>query len=133
MQNKSAAGRCPSGIAVSRKRGPSARICRQIDEPSVLPPSEGKIKTKNDKSFSVLMVPLVGVEPTRYRYHGILSPARLPIPPQRHFFQSVLNHFSRALFPHLSASFALRLIFLIVCAIICLRIQRLCIISHFTK
>ena len=29
------------------------------------------------------MVPLVGVEPTRYRYHGILSPARLPIPPQR--------------------------------------------------
>ena len=82
-QNKSAVGRCPSGIAVSRKRGPSARICRQIDEPSVLPPPEGKIKTKNDKSFSVLMVPLVGVEPTRYRYHGILSPARLPIPPQR--------------------------------------------------
>ena len=31
------------------------------------------------------VVPLVGVEPTRYRYHGILSPARLPIPPQRHF------------------------------------------------
>ncbi len=35
------------------------------------------------------MVPLVGVEPTRYRYHGILSPARLPIPPQRRLFSSV--------------------------------------------
>ena len=29
------------------------------------------------------VVPAVGVEPTRYRYHGILSPARLPIPPRR--------------------------------------------------
>ena len=31
------------------------------------------------------LVPMVGVEPTRYRYHGILSPARLPIPPHRLF------------------------------------------------
>ena len=29
------------------------------------------------------MVPVVGVEPTRYRYHWILSPARLPIPSYR--------------------------------------------------
>ena len=29
------------------------------------------------------LVPLIGVEPIRYRYHRILSPARLPIPPQR--------------------------------------------------
>ena len=29
------------------------------------------------------MVPLVGVEPTRYHYHEILSLARLPIPSQR--------------------------------------------------
>ena len=29
------------------------------------------------------LVPMVGVEPTRYCYHGILSPARLPIPPHR--------------------------------------------------
>ena len=35
-------------------------------------------------SYTPVMVPLVGVEPTRYRYHWILSPARLPIPPQRH-------------------------------------------------
>lgn len=33
------------------------------------------------QGFSV--VPVVGVEPTRYRYHGILSPARLPIPSHR--------------------------------------------------
>ena len=39
--------------------------------------------TKNGCSFYV--VPLVGLEPTRYRYHWILSPARLPISPQRHF------------------------------------------------
>ncbi len=32
------------------------------------------------------MVPLTGVEPVWYRYHWILSPARLPIPPQRHIF-----------------------------------------------
>ena len=31
------------------------------------------------------MVALVGLEPTRYRYHWILSPARLPISPQGHF------------------------------------------------
>ena len=30
------------------------------------------------------MVPKTGVEPVRYRYHRILSPARLPIPSLRH-------------------------------------------------
>ncbi len=30
-----------------------------------------------------LLVPVAGVEPARYRYHRILSPARLPIPPHR--------------------------------------------------
>ena len=29
------------------------------------------------------MVPVAGVEPARYRYHRILSPARLPIPSHR--------------------------------------------------
>ena len=32
---------------------------------------------------SLFLVPLIGVEPIRYHYHRILSPARLPIPPQR--------------------------------------------------
>ena len=33
---------------------------------------------------SLRMVPVVGVEPTRYCYLRILSPTRLPIPPYRH-------------------------------------------------
>ena len=48
--------------------------------PSITAPKE---KRTRRALFSFLLVPLVGVEPTRYRYHGILSPARLPIPPQR--------------------------------------------------
>ena len=30
------------------------------------------------------LVPEVGIEPTRTEVHGILNPARLPIPPLRH-------------------------------------------------
>ena len=41
---------------------------------------EGKIK---DRKNSDLLVPLTGLEPVRYFYRGILSPLRLPIPPQR--------------------------------------------------
>ena len=36
-------------------------------------------------SLSIYLVPVAGVEPARYRYHWILSPARLPIPSHRHF------------------------------------------------
>ena len=32
------------------------------------------------------LVPVIGVEPIRYRYHWILSPARLPIPSHRHIW-----------------------------------------------
>ena len=31
----------------------------------------------------MIMVPLTGLEPVRYRYRGILSPSCLPISPQR--------------------------------------------------
>ncbi len=31
------------------------------------------------------MVPRVGLEPTRCHHHRILNPARLPIPPPRHY------------------------------------------------
>ena len=41
-------------------------------------------------SYTPVMVPLVGVEPTRYRYHWILSPARLPISPQRRELKSTV-------------------------------------------
>ena len=33
-----------------------------------------------------VLVPMVGVEPTRYCYQRILSPPRLPIPPHRHIY-----------------------------------------------
>ena len=43
----------------------------------------------NKYKFSFL-VPVTGVEPVRYRYHWILSPARLPIPSHR---QILLNYY----------------------------------------
>ena len=33
-----------------------------------------------------ILVPLAGLEPARYFYRGILSPLRLPIPPQRRVY-----------------------------------------------
>ena len=39
-------------------------------------------KTSGLLVFSVVL--LAGFEPARYRYRGILSPLRLPIPPHRH-------------------------------------------------
>ena len=46
-----------------------------------------KIKRQNKrvrtKGVRTLLVPVAGVEPARYRYHWILSPARLPIPSHR--------------------------------------------------
>ena len=55
-------------------------------------------RIKEDKKISclLLLVPLAGVEPARYHYHWILSPARLPISPQRHFiikFVAKLKYF----------------------------------------
>lgn len=41
------------------------------------------------------MVPVVGVEPTRYRYHGILSPARLPIPSHRRKYLFIILEFCK--------------------------------------
>ena len=42
-------------------------------------------------SIRRFLVPVVGVEPTRYCYLRILSPTRLPIPPYRHMV-SCLAH-----------------------------------------
>ena len=38
------------------------------------------------------LVPVVGVEPTRYRYHWILSPARLPIPSYRRMTNGIISY-----------------------------------------
>ena len=47
----------------------------------------------------LLLVPLTGIEPVRYCYRGILSPLRLPVPPQRHIdFQPMdLHHWEQGL------------------------------------
>ncbi len=39
------------------------------------------------------LVPVIGVEPIRYRYHWILSPARLPIPSHRRWTLFIISHF----------------------------------------
>ena len=46
---------------------------------------EKQRKSNLSVQLTLLMVPLVGFEPTRYRYHWILSPARLPVSPQWHY------------------------------------------------
>ena len=42
-----------------------------------------------------MLVPEVGIEPTRPEGHRILSPARLPIPPLRRPAQSIVGLVSR--------------------------------------
>ena len=44
------------------------------------------ITKKTSKRMPFLLVQVVGIEPTRYHYHRILSPARLPVPPHLHDF-----------------------------------------------
>ena len=41
-------------------------------------------KSKSIVRFRLSVVPLAGLEPARMLLRGILSPLRLPIPPQRH-------------------------------------------------
>ena len=42
-------------------------------------------------SYCGLSVPRVGIEPTRYCYHWILNPARLPVPPPRPMSRVLCN------------------------------------------
>ena len=37
------------------------------------------------------LVPPAGIEPARYRYRGILSPLRLPVPPWRHITYGIFQ------------------------------------------
>ena len=48
-----------------------------------LPTRRRQKKERQPTVAALFLVPVVGVEPTRYRYHRILSPARLPIPSHR--------------------------------------------------
>jgi hypothetical protein len=60
--------------------------------PSV--PMCSKEKAAGFTNLRLLKVPPGGIEPPRYRYHWILSPARLPIPPQRQVL-TIQNHFKK--------------------------------------
>ena len=90
------AGRYPSGIDLRLKskrykNGACQNLRLKIFATQTLTnlrfsPDEAQNKPPEHFLFGrFVLVPLVGVEPTRYRYHGILSPARLPISPQRQF------------------------------------------------
>ena len=48
--------------------------------------SAKKRMTKTLRFKPFFLVQVVGIEPTRYHYHRILSPARLPVPPHLHIF-----------------------------------------------
>ena len=43
------------------------------------------------------LVPPAGIEPARYRYRGILSPLRLPVPPWRRVF--IITEWARSVKP----------------------------------
>ena len=50
-----------------------------------------KIEGRDVPRPEIFLVPEAGLEPARYRYHRILSPARLPIPS---FRQIIHNYFA---------------------------------------
>ena len=54
-----------------------------IDTREVAPSHSDKKDNSTTKVVLLSLVPVIGVEPIRYRYHWILSPARLPIPSHR--------------------------------------------------
>ena len=50
---------------------------------SLVPQGTNFIEKDDCSRNRLFLVPVTGVEPVRYRYHWILSPARLPIPSHR--------------------------------------------------
>ena len=60
---------------------------------------KGKKMGQNPKILPQILVPLAGLEPARSLDRGILSPLRLPIPPQRRIkllvFDKILLGLSR--------------------------------------
>ena len=51
-----------------------------------------KNKACPEMGQALLVVPLTGIEPVRCFHRGILSPLRLPVPPQRHGLPLNLSH-----------------------------------------
>ena len=51
-----------------------------------------KYKTPDPFRVRGFVVPLAGLEPARMLLRGILSPLRLPIPPQRHLDKYLIKN-----------------------------------------
>ena len=49
--------------------------------------SEQKKRVRTRIASGLSLVPLTGIEPVRCRHRGILSPLRLPVPPQRQKYE----------------------------------------------
>ena len=59
-------------------------LAQNGSHPQARPEYGKQYKTPNLKEDRGFVVPLAGLEPARMLLRGILSPLRLPIPPQRH-------------------------------------------------
>ena len=59
---------------------PKTKKCRKVQKSRVIKPKGSCNLSMDCRS---LLVPPAGIEPARYRYRGILSPLRLPVPPWR--------------------------------------------------
>ena len=62
--------------------------CHRVRPPRSVMPVAGCHRVRPPRS----VMPVAGVEPARYRYHRILSPARLPIPSHRHIGVQRVNY-----------------------------------------
>ena len=110
------AGLAPQGFALLSRRGGKLPFRRQFGRFATPRPFKSRfLHTDKEKGGLLpvlfLMVPKAGLEPARYRYHWILSPARLPISPLRQFFQNsciLLRILLKLSVEVKSSSFALR-------------------------
>ena len=80
---------CGRPSAFSRKQG-LTMMKRSVYTRSENKKARKPVCIKGLRAFEKV-VPEAGVEPARYRYHRILSPARLPIPSFRQLYRSHLQ------------------------------------------
>lgn len=69
------------------------KIFREVAENDKKAKKSLHFQTKVQES----LVPPAGIEPARYRYRGILSPLRLPVPPWRRVF--IITEWARSVKP----------------------------------
>ena len=91
---------CPTGGKDSVKenrQGCLSRLIRAGAFKSMQGMRSPRHQQKRRLSASFLLVPLTGIEPVRCFHRGILSPLRLPVPPQRRRAGINLTHLTIAL------------------------------------